>query len=129
MLTVTCAVIINDGKIFIARRNPNQKMGGVWEFPGGKIEKGETTEECIVREIKEEFSIDIRVKKFLGRSFYDYNDFTINLLAYYVEWLSGEMIPVDHDMTAWVDLEEIKEYNLARGDIPFIEIIRKEFYS
>lgn len=126
MLIVTCAVIKKDDKIFIARRNPDLKLGGSWEFPGGKLEKGETTEECIVREMNEEFGITTKVNSFLGRNLYDYNNKTINLLAYHVEWLSGEMLPIDHDATAWVAPENLSKYNLTPGDVPFIKLIQEK---
>ncbi|GAB6157839.1 hypothetical protein JCM39194_10390 [Desulfotomaculum varum] len=61
MKEVTAAIIINDGKVLIAKRAENQKLAGKWEFPGGKIESGETPEECLIREINEELGINIEV--------------------------------------------------------------------
>ncbi|EAX47152.1 NUDIX hydrolase [Thermosinus carboxydivorans Nor1] len=67
MKEVTAAIIINDGKVLIAQRAENQKLAGKWEFPGGKIESGETPEECLIREINEELGINIEVNDFFGK--------------------------------------------------------------
>ena len=65
MTTVTCAIIEKDSKTLIARRAADQKLAGKWEFPGGKIEQGETPEECLKRELEEEFGIQVEVGEFI----------------------------------------------------------------
>ena len=75
MIDVVAAVIQNEeGKILIAQRNLKKSQGGLWEFPGGKIEPNETKEEAIIREIKEEMDIDIEAKKFIGQKVFNYPD-------------------------------------------------------
>ena len=79
MIDVVAAVIQNEeGKILIAQRNLKKSQGGLWEFPGGKIEPNETKEEAIIREIKEEMDIDIEAKKFIGQKVFNYPDKEIN---------------------------------------------------
>ena len=82
MINVVAAVIQNEeGKILIAQRNLKKSQGGLWEFPGGKIEPNETKEEAIIREIKEEMDIDIETKKFIDQKIFNYPDKDINLIA------------------------------------------------
>mgnify|MGYP004616124937 CR=1 FL=1 len=70
MINVVAAIIKNgEGKILITQRNLKKSQGGLWEFPGGKIEKGETREEAIIREIKEELTIEINVESYLGKKY------------------------------------------------------------
>ena len=66
MKRVTAAILIKDGNILIAKRKSSDKLADKWEFPGGKIEKNETPEQCLIREIKEEFGIDVKVGEYLG---------------------------------------------------------------
>ncbi|HAY21665.1 MAG TPA: hypothetical protein DCY27_05775 [Desulfobacterales bacterium] len=79
MKNVTAAILINDGKILIAKRGPRDKLPNKWEFPGGKIEHRETPEECLKREMQEEFQIEVMVGEFLGESVYHYNHGSIRL--------------------------------------------------
>ena len=102
MKEVTAAIIINDGKILIAQRAEDQKLAGKWEFPGGKVEFGETPEECLKREIKEELGIKIEVDKFFAESIYQYNIGTIKLLAYKARWIDGEYKLTAHTQIKWV---------------------------
>lgn len=90
MKEVTAAIIINNRKVLIAQRAEDQKLAGKWEFPGGKVEAGETPEECLKREIKEELGIKIEVDKFFAESIYQYNTGTIKLLAYKARWIDSE---------------------------------------
>ena len=68
MTTVTCTIIENEGKILLARRAADQKLAGKWEFPGGKVEAGESPEECLKRELEEEFGIQVEVGEFITSS-------------------------------------------------------------
>ncbi|WP_022851047.1 (deoxy)nucleoside triphosphate pyrophosphohydrolase [Limisalsivibrio acetivorans] len=118
---VSAAVILRDGKIFLARRGPTQRLAGFWEFPGGKVEQGETSESALKREIREEFGINIEVKDYVGENIHDYDGWTVNLRAYICRWVDGWLVPKEHDETAWVSLNELHEYRLAPADIYFIE--------
>ena len=90
MLNVTAAIIEKDGKVLTARRKSGKHLAGYWEFPGGKIEGNETPEECLHRELLEEFNISSKIGLFVGESIYDYESKIVRLLAYRVEHLKGE---------------------------------------
>jgi 8-oxo-dGTP diphosphatase len=90
MLQVTAAIIIKNKKIRITQRAPGQNLAGKWEFPGGKIEPGETPPQCLQREIREELDVDIDVLDFFAESIYTYQSGTIKLMAFRCRWLSGK---------------------------------------
>ena len=81
-MKVTAAIIEKEGKILIAQRKKGDVLQGKWEFPGGKVEPLETPEECLTREIKEEFDIDVTVEEFICSSKFEYKDVPINSLVY-----------------------------------------------
>ncbi len=115
---VTAAVLFQDGKVLVARRAPGFRHAGGWEFPGGKIEPGESPESCLARELAEEFGITTRVGPLVARSDYAYDFATVRIHAYEVEWISGEMVPRDHDLVAWVRPEELMAVDLLPADLP-----------
>jgi len=123
IIDVTAAVIRKNNLIMLARRARGEHLERKWEFPGGKIESGETPEECLQRELQEEFSIVARVEKFIGENIFHYPDKSIRLLAYEVRWIGGDFILHVHDKIAWVKLEALLEKNLAAADIPIARII------
>ena len=121
MILVTAAIIINNGSILIAQRGDNQKLAGKWEFPGGKIEPGETPEECLKREINEELGIIIEIDKFFGESVYRYDTAEVKLFAYKAKWIEGNLKLTVHSQVKWVKPCELAKYDFAPADIPFIE--------
>lgn len=121
MKEVTAAIILKDDKILIAQRAPGQNQAGKWELPGGKIEPGETLQECLKREIKEEFEVDIEVLDFFGESIYTYSSGTIKLMAFWCRWLNGDFILKVHSRICWVCKDELKLYDFAPADIPLME--------
>ena len=121
MIDVTAAILVKDGKILIAKRKPGGKLPDKWEFPGGKVEAGETPPECLKREIQEEFGIDVFVGKFLGESVYHYHHGSIRLLAYLVRWQAGNLSLKDHADYAWVTYDRLEEFDFSPADLPFVE--------
>ena len=118
---VTAAILINDEKVIIAKRKSTGKLPNKWEFPGGKIEINETPEQCLKREMKEEFDIDVSVDEYLGSSVYHYDHISIELLAYRTYWEGGEIDLKDHDEFKWVSLEQLAEFDFAPADMVFVE--------
>lgn len=122
MIKVVAGILKKDDKILIARKREGKPLAGLWEFPGGKIEKGETPEESLVRELMEEMEIKISVKDYVGKSIYDYgNGKVVELLGYTAEIIEGDIVLTDHDKYIWVALSEINNYSLAPADIPLVE--------
>ncbi len=126
IITVVAAVIEKDGLIMVARRAMGEHLAGKWEFPGGKIEPNESPEECLQRELQEEFTIKTQAVRFIGESFHRYPDKSIRLLAYEVVWLSGDFILHVHDQIDWVKPEALLKKDLAAADIPTALILCSE---
>ncbi len=122
MIEVAAAIIENaEGQILIARRKKGKSQAGMWEFPGGKIEAGETPEECLIRELREEMGIEIEPYSWFGVNEHDYGAVLIKLIAYLAKYSHGEIRLVDHDEYRWTDREELGEYEWAPADVPFVE--------
>jgi mutator protein MutT len=133
-IDVTAAIIVKDNKVFAARRRAGLHLGGCWEFPGGKLEAEETPEQCLNRELEEEFKITTRVGAFFGESVYDYGSKVVRLLAYQVEHLDGEFLLTDHDALCWLSLNELDSVQWAPADIPLVQqyksmTITEAFYT
>ncbi len=125
-VTVSAGLIAHNGRFLIAQRRKDKSLGGFWEFPGGKIEPGETCEECLKREIKEEFDINIDVGAFISTLTHDYDSFQLNMSLYHASWDGQGTIRIcDHEQYAWVTLDEMKQYEWAGADIPFVEMLTK----
>lgn len=120
MKEVTAAIILKENKILIAQRAPGENLAGKWEFPGGKIEPGETPQECLKREIREEFDVDIEVLNYFGESIYDYSSGTIKLIAFWCQWIAGDFILKVHSQIAWLNPKELDQYDFAPADIPLV---------
>jgi 8-oxo-dGTP diphosphatase len=121
MLDVTAAIIEREGKYLIAKRKKG-KFRGKWEFPGGKIEgRDKTPEECLRRELMEEFGIESIVKDFFGESIYNYSFGRIRLIGYNVDHISGDFSLRDHDEIKWVSPDEMKGYDFIKADLPFVD--------
>jgi mutator protein MutT len=116
-IDVAAAIIVRDKKVLAARRKPGKHLAGYWEFPGGKVEHGETPEHCLARELKEELNITATIGSFLGESVYDYGAKIIRLMAYRVEHLSGEFELIDHDELRWLAVDELDSVQWAPADI------------
>jgi 8-oxo-dGTP diphosphatase len=125
MIDVTAAILIENGRVLIARRRPGASQAGMWEFPGGKVRPNESPAQCLKREIQEELGIEIAVGEFFGESVYAYEDKTIRLLAYRVRAEGGEMSRNDHAELAWVAIADLGRYRFCPADVPFTEKLRK----
>jgi len=124
LIRVTAAIIVNDGMLLIAKRKPTARLPNLWELPGGKVEPNETPEECLIREIKEEFDINITVGEYLGSNIYAYDFGTIELMAYRANWKDGDLILKDHEEIRWVFTHELDQFDFAPADIPFVKKLR-----
>jgi len=120
MIEVTAALIRRADKILIARRPGRDELAGLWEFPGGKLEEGESPEECLAREILEELAITISVGEFFADSIYEYPGKVVHLMAFWADWTEGEIKACAHDAVVWSSAAELREYTFAPADRPIV---------
>jgi mutator protein MutT len=124
------AVIWNQsGQILIDRRKNSGTMGGLWEFPGGKIEPGETVAECIVREIREELAIEISVGAQLISIEHDYPTFRLIAIVHHCQHLSGIPQPIESEKIRWVNIGELADYQFPAANAAIIRAIQAERVS
>lgn len=124
MINVLCAIIsTSEGKVFIARRKPGKSMAGKWEFPGGKLEVGESEQDCLRRELLEELGMQVEVGEKLGENEHHYENFSIRLIAYKCDFISATYALTDHDAYEWVSPEELSNFDMAEADVPFLKIL------
>ncbi len=126
-INVSAGIVMNEKKVLITRRAQTEQFAGGWEFPGGKVEEGETFEECLARELKEELGIDVSVGTFCASIVHDYETFKINLKAYYCQVTSGVISLSVHDKYAWVQIDKLLEVDLLPADIPIAKEIMEAF--
>ena len=121
MIRVVCGIIYKDDKILLTRRKKGKSLEGFWEFPGGKVEKGETDATALKRELKEELGLEISELNYFSENKHDYNTFSIHLVAYKCKAFDDPNKLVDHDKFEWVMVNELGSFNLADADKPLLE--------
>lgn len=122
---IVCAAILNkENKIFLARRKPEKKLGGFWEFPGGKLEWGEELESALKREINEELGISISIKKLLHIKPYVYDHGAVLILFYLCNYESGDISLKDHDTFEWCSAQDLEQHNLLPANEEVIAILK-----
>jgi len=117
---VVCALIEDDGKVLIARRSIRQALPLKWEFPGGKIEPGESKAEALSREIREELGVDIAVGAALPAVTHAYPDFTIVLHPRICRLVSGTPVPHEHAEIVWCPPDRLGTLDWAEADLPVL---------
>lgn len=127
-LKVTAAVIEKDGKILIAKRRKGDLHGGRWEFPGGKLNFGETPEECLKRELREELGIEAEIGDFICASGFKYMLVPLELLVYKARHISGEFRALDHDELKWVEPSELDRYDFVKADVTVVKKLMRDIY-
>lgn len=116
---VVCAVILKDGKIFATQRGYGEFKDG-WEFPGGKIEPGETAEHAIVREIREELNTDVKVVRLLDTIESDYPTFHLSMQCFLCEVEKGSLELLEHEAARWLDREHLYDVGWLPGDLKLV---------
>jgi len=126
MIKVVCGIIFNkDNQILVTRRMKGE-FSGQWEFPGGKIEEGETYEECLCRELEEELSIKVTIYSQYMVYQYSYPSFSMKLISLICRYEKGEIKLREHDKFSWVMPTNFKNYDFVAGDIKLADRIARE---
>jgi A/G-specific adenine glycosylase len=120
---VAVGVVWRDGRVLIARRPEAALLGGLWEFPGGKIEPGESPAETVVRELREELEIDVRTGELIARIDHAYSHFRVTLHAHHAEWVAGEPRPRAATAWLWADPTELAEFAFPKASQRIIAAI------
>jgi (d)CTP diphosphatase len=125
IITVVAAVWQKtDGRYFLAQRAAHKSQGGLWEFPGGKVEAGEHESAALKRELQEELGIDATVNEFMVESTYQYSEeLTIILRAYKILCFNFDVILREHQGCGWFNKEEINKLNLSPADLPILKLL------
>ena len=128
IIRVTAAIIESENKILIAQRKAKDNLfGGLWEFPGGKIEDGETPEECMARELKEELEIEVEVGTLITSNKHRYPNGIFELLVYKVEHISGNFVLNDHNEVKWITIDEISKFDFPPANTPIINYLKNSY--
>jgi 8-oxo-dGTP diphosphatase len=126
MVIVVGGIIKNNEKLLICRRGKKEPMPGYWEFPGGKIEEGETQKDCLKRELLEELDIDVKVGNLVSNYKFKYPKITVNLFFYDISNFDGEIKKIVHDKIIWEKVENFAKYEFLPGNIPIINKLMKK---
>ena len=128
-IVVSIALINNENEILLSKRPEKKHLSGFWEFPGGKVEEGETPEKALIREVKEELNIDINNKCIAPLSFseFDYNNFQLLLLLYICRRWDGEPMSMENNKLEWVKPNMLRDYKMPPADDALIYCLQDLF--
>lgn len=126
LLVVAVAMIDADGRILLAQRPPGKKLAGLWEFPGGKVNDGETPEAALVRELKEELGVDTAASCLAPFTFasHSYDEFHLLMPLYVCRVWEGDPAPQEGQQLAWVRPAKMAEYPMPPADVPLVAMLR-----
>jgi mutator protein MutT len=111
-------------RLFVARRHPDKRHGGLWELPGGQVEAGESEGEALRREIQEELSIDVTLGERLGEATVSAGAFDVRMAVHAADHWTGEIALVDHDACRWLTADALESVRWAPADIPHLAALR-----
>lgn len=122
LLVAACALVDTDGRVLIAQRPEGKSMAGLWEFPGGKVEPGETPEATVIRELSEELGIDVTEACLAPLTFasHAYDDFHLLMPLYVCRRWEGTVSPREGQTIAWATPVRLRDYEMPPADIPLI---------
>ena len=126
LLVAACALVDADGRVLLARRPPGKPLAGLWEFPGGKVEPGETPEAAVIRELKEELNIEVPGKCLAPLSFasHSYPEFHLLMPLYVCRRWEGDIAPLQGQQLAWVRAQRLADYAMPPADEPLKAALR-----
>jgi mutator protein MutT len=125
VVEVAAALIFHSGRLLITQRHSKVHLGGLWEFPGGKREPGETYEECLAREIREELGVEIAVGKCFAEITHAYPEKHVHLKFFLAQLTAGEPRTLDCAAIKWVTRAELDDYEFPAADVQLLVKLRK----
>jgi 8-oxo-dGTP diphosphatase len=123
-IEVAAGLVFRDGKLLITQRHAGAHLGGLWEFPGGKREPGETFEQCLVRELREELGIEVEVGEVLESLTHDYPGKSVHLKFFRCGWKHGEPQTLDCADFRWTGLPELERYEFPTADARLLKFLK-----
>jgi mutator protein MutT len=124
IIDVSAALIFHQGRLLITQRHADSHLGGLWEFPGGKREPGETFEECLVREIREELAMEIKVSELFEEITHAYETKTVHLKFFICGWTGGEPQAIGCAAFKWIPKSELAENEFPAADKQLLEKLK-----
>jgi 8-oxo-dGTP diphosphatase len=126
VLVAACALVDPDGRVLIAQRPAEKEMGGLWEFPGGKMEPGERPEQTLIRELSEELGIAVKEACLAPLTFasHSYADFHLLMPLYICRRWEGTAQALEHSAIKWVRAKDLTDYPMPPADIPLVPVLR-----
>lgn len=118
---VVCAIIEREGLFLVAKRPEGKALASLWEFPGGKVNRNETEEAALQRELHEELGVTVKIIQRLTPRFHSYRDFSLTLIPYRCRLHEGEPRPLEHEALRWIAPREIDLYNFPDADLPVLQ--------
>ena len=125
-IDVAAGLVFEQGRLLITQRHEASHLGGLWEFPGGKVEHGETFEECLRRELLEELGIDVNVGKLFESISHEYPDRKVLINFFHCEITFGSPRPLDCQNLEWVEATELTNYEFPPADAQLLKRLRSE---
>jgi mutator protein MutT len=124
-IEVSAGLVFRDGKLLITQRHADTYLGGLWEFPGGKREPGETFEECLVRELREELGIEVEVGEILESLTHDYPEKSVRLEFFRCCWKQGEPQTLGCADFKWIGRAELDDYPFPAADARLLKLLKR----
>ena len=126
IINVACGIVCHQGKVLVTQRGPHKSNPLLWEFPGGKMEAGESVEKCLHRELLEELGIRVKIISSLSVTEYDYGDFSIRLHPLVGDFAGGNIRLSDHLNYVWATPESLTGFDWTPADIPVVTRFLKQ---
>ena len=125
LLVVACALVDTDGRVLLAQRPEGKQLAGLWEFPGGKVEPGETPEQCLIRELQEEIGIETEIPCLAPLTFasHSYDDFHLLMPLFVCRRFRGIAQPKEGQALKWVRPKQMRDYPMPPADAPLIQFL------
>jgi 8-oxo-dGTP diphosphatase len=125
LLVAACALVDTDGRVLLAQRPEGKQLAGLWEFPGGKVEPGETPEQCLIRELQEEIGIETDIPCLAPLTFasHSYDDFHLLMPLFVCRRFRGIAQPKEGQALKWVRPKQMRDYPMPPADAPLIQFL------